>query len=156
MKFSIVTISKIKEKYLLDGVNEYSGRIRRYTELTFFPIKEERLTKGAREESILQKEGKRLIEIVPRDGPWVALDRLGKGMSSLQHFEFINAQARKGVKRLTYLIGGPLGLAKEVLDRSDKLLSLSPMTFTHEMTALFLLEQIYRYLNFSAGEKYHK
>jgi 23S rRNA (pseudouridine1915-N3)-methyltransferase len=156
MKFLIVTIGNIKKNFIQKGVQEYSRRIGHYTELSFFPVKEERITKGASEPLIIQKEGERILAKVPRDGPWVALDRQGKEMNSLQHFDFINAQAQKGIKKMVYLIGGPLGLSKEVLDQSNQILCLSRMTLTHELSALFLIEQIYRYVNFMSGEKYHK
>jgi 23S rRNA (pseudouridine1915-N3)-methyltransferase len=156
MKFVIVTIGKIKEDFILQGVREYCGRIDRYADLAFYPVKEERLVKGLPESLVLQKEAERLLAKVPRDGLWVALDRRGQEMNSRQHFDFLETQAREGVKKIYYLIGGPLGLSREVLKRSDRLLALSQMTLTHEMSALFLVEQIYRYLNFISGEKYHK
>ena len=156
MKFTIVTIGKIRENFIAEGIKEYQGRISRYTQLNLVPIKEERLTKGVTENLILQKEGRRVLSKIPRDGLWVALDRQGKETSSLNHFDFLNAQTKLGVRKIYYLIGGPLGLAPEVLSQADKVLALSRMTLTHEMSALFLMEQIYRYLNFMAGEKYHK
>ncbi len=156
MKFVIVTIGKIKEDFILKGVKEYSDRIDRYAHLAFIPVKEERLVKGVSESMVLQKEGERILDKIPHDGLWMALERQGQEMNSRQHFDFLETQARTGVKKIYYLIGGPLGLSKEVLNQSDRLLSLSRMTLTHEMSALFLIEQIYRYLNFTAGEKYHK
>ncbi|MFH0787765.1 MAG: 23S rRNA (pseudouridine(1915)-N(3))-methyltransferase RlmH [Pseudomonadota bacterium] len=186
MKFIIVTIGKIKENFIQKGVLEYSRRISHYTELSFFPIKpscpaegrdttkhgnkasrrlnlkpyfrtkEERITKGVSESWIVQKEGERILTKVPRDGLWVALERQGQEMDSLQHFDFINSQAQKGFKKIVYLIGGPLGLSKEVLNHANQVLCLSRMTLTHELSALFLIEQIYRYVNFMSGEKYHK
>ncbi len=156
MKFIIVTIGKIKENFIYEGVKEYLPRINRYTQLDLLPVKEEKMTSGVKEAQILFKEGKRIISKVPRDGLWVALDRQGQEMSSLKHFDFLNAQVKHGAKKIYYLIGGPLGLSPEVLKQAYTILSLSRLTLTHEMTALFLLEQIYRYLNFMAGEKYHK
>ena len=156
MKFTVVTIGKIKENFIAEGIKEYHGRINRYTQLNLISVKEERMTKGSTENLILQKEGKRVLSKIARDGLWVALDRLGKETSSLSHFDFLNAQAKLGVRKIYYLIGGPLGLSQGVLSQADKVLSLSRMTLTHEMSALFLMEQIYRYLNFMAGEKYHK
>ncbi len=156
MKFVIVTIGKIKENFIQKGVLEYSRRISHYTELSFFPIKEERITKGVSESWIVQKEGERILTKVPRDGLWVALERQGQEMDSLEHFDFINSQAQKGFKKIVYLIGGPLGLSKEVLNHANQVLCLSRMTLTHELSALFLIEQIYRYVNFMSGEKYHK
>jgi 23S rRNA (pseudouridine1915-N3)-methyltransferase len=156
MKFLIATTGKIKEDFIKKGVQEYSRRINHYTELSFLPIKEERIGKGASEPLIIQKEGERILTKAPRDGLWVALERHGQEMNSLQHFDFINTQAKKGIKKLIYLIGGPLGLSKEVLGQSSQILCLSRMTLTHELSALFLIEQIYRYVNFMSGEKYHK
>lgn len=156
MKFVIVTIGKIKENFIKKGVLEYSRRIGHYTELSFFPIKEERITKGVSEPWVIQKEGERILAKVPQDGLWVALERRGQEMDSLQHFNFINTQAQKGFKKIVYLIGGPLGLSKEVLNQANQVLCLSKMTLTHELSALFLIEQIYRYVNFMSGEKYHK
>jgi 23S rRNA (pseudouridine1915-N3)-methyltransferase len=156
MKFYLITVGKIRESFILEGVNEYSRRIRHYTDLILFPVKEERIAKGVKESMVLQKEGKRILHAIPHDGLCVALDRMGKGMNSLEHFHFLNTHIQKGLKKIIYLIGGPLGLSREILDHSDQLLSLSPMTLTHEMSTLLLLEQIYRYHSFMAGEKYHK
>ena len=156
LKFVIVKIGKIKEYFILKGVKEYSDRIDRYARLTFFPIREERLVKGISKSMVLQKEGERLLSKIPHDGLWIALERQGQEMNSRQHFDFLEVQAKSGVKKIYYLIGSPLGLSEKVLNQADRLLSLSRMTLTHEMSALFLVEQIYRYLNFMAGEKYHK
>jgi 23S rRNA (pseudouridine1915-N3)-methyltransferase len=156
MKFVIVTVGKIKQNFIFNGITDFNKRINKYTNLIFYPVQEERLTKGTTDSLILQKEGERILAKVPRDGLWVALDRQGQEMSSLEHFDFLNRQVQRGVKKIYYLIGGPLGLSQEVMDQSTRSLSLSRMTLTHEMSALFLIEQLYRYLNFMAGEKYHK
>jgi 23S rRNA (pseudouridine1915-N3)-methyltransferase len=156
MKFTIVTIGKIRRSYIVEGIKDYHRRINRYTQMDLFPVKEERMTTGVIETLLLQKEGKRILQKIPHDGLWVALDRRGQEMSSRNHFDFLNAQARLGVSKIYYLIGGPLGFSPELLDQADKILSLSRMTLPHEMSALLLTEQIYRYLNFMAGEKYHK
>lgn len=156
MKFTIVTVGKIRENFILEGIKDYHKRINRYTQLDLFPVKEEKITPRATEDLILQKEGKRILDKIPRDGYWVVLDRQGQEMSSQNHFDFLNAQSKLGVKKIYYLIGGPLGFSPEVLEKADKVLSLSRLTFPHEMSVLLLTEQLYRYLNFMAGEKYHK
>jgi 23S rRNA (pseudouridine1915-N3)-methyltransferase len=156
MKFVIVIVGKIKKKFIINGINEFKDRVDRYSRLVFLPVQEEPLVKGLTDELILQKEGERILAKVPRDGLWVALDRLGQEMNSMEHFSFLNAQVQKGLKKIYYLIGGPVGLSQAVLNQAHHRLSLSRMTLTHEMSALFLIEQIYRYLNFTAGEKYHK
>jgi 23S rRNA (pseudouridine1915-N3)-methyltransferase len=156
MKFTIVTIGKIRGSYIVEGIKDYHRRINRYTQMDLFPIKEERMTTGVTETLILQKEGKRILQKIPHDGLWVALDRRGQEMSSRNHFDFLNAQAKLGVSKIYYLIGGPLGFSSELLEQADEILSLSRMTLPHEMSALLLIEQIYRYLNYMAGEKYHR
>jgi 23S rRNA (pseudouridine1915-N3)-methyltransferase len=156
MKYVIVTVGKIKKNFILNGVAEFEERISRYGDLLICPIQEERLVKGMSESLIRQKEGERILTKIPKDGLWVALDRQGQEMDSLQHFDFLNTQIQKGMKKIYYLIGGPLGLSPAVLGQASHCLSLSRMTMTHEMSALFLIEQLYRYLNFMAGEKYHK
>jgi 23S rRNA (pseudouridine1915-N3)-methyltransferase len=156
MKFIVVTVGKIKKNFILKGATEFKDRIGRYSDLAFLAVQEEPLLKGVPEALILQKEGARILAKIPRDGLWVALDRQGQEMDSQEHFAFLNAQVQKGLKKIYYLIGGPLGLSPAVLSQANHRLSLSRMTLTHEMSALFLVEQIYRYLNFMAGEKYHK
>jgi 23S rRNA (pseudouridine1915-N3)-methyltransferase len=156
MNFVIVTVGKINKNFIKNGIDEFKDRIGRYSRLVFLPVQEEPLVKGLTDELILQKEGERILAKVPRDGLWVALDRQGQEMDSMEHFSFLNAQVQKGLKKIYYLIGGPVGLSQAVLNQAHQRLSLSRMTLTHEMSALFLIEQIYRYLNFTAGEKYHK
>jgi 23S rRNA (pseudouridine1915-N3)-methyltransferase len=156
MQYIIVTVGKIKNNFILDGIKDFQERIGRYADLAFSSVKEERLVKGTSEILVIQKEGERILGKIPRDGLWVALDRRGREMDSKEHFAFLNTQIQKGLKKIYYLIGGPLGLSPEVMSQANHCLSLSRMTLTHEMSALFLIEQIYRYLNFMAGEKYHK
>ena len=156
MKLQLVIVGKLKEDFIVSGVQEYLKRINRYAELTILPVKEERITKGVHEARIIDKEGERILKKIPENGFWVALDRMGREMDSRQHFDFLKIHQEKGTKKMVYVIGGPLGLSGEVLNRASLVLSLSRLTLNHEMTSLVLLEQLYRYLNFAAGEKYHK
>ena len=156
IKLQLIIVGKLKENFIISGVQEYLKRINRYAELTILPVKEERITKGAHEARIKEKEGERILKKIPENGFWVALDRMGREMDSRQHFDFLKVHQEKGTKKMAYIIGGPLGLSGEVLNRAPMVLSLSRMTLNHEMSSLVLLEQLYRYLNFAAGEKYHK
>ena len=156
MKQVLVTFGKIKEPFIRDGVKEYLHRIRRYGEVELISLKEEKITGDQTESWIKDRQGKRLLRQVPRDGLWVALDRTGMGLDSRQFFAFIQDRRERGVKKIYYLIGGPLGLSPEVLGQADLLLSLSPLTYTHELAILILTEQIYRFFTFISGEKYHK
>lgn len=156
MLFTIVTIGKLKIPFIIDGVHEYQRRINRYAQISFLFIKEEKIYGGGNEAQVLEREGKRILARLPHDGIWIALDRKGWEWSSEEHFSFLEDQANRGVKKIYYIIGGPLGLAEEILSKADHVLSLSRMTLPHEMATLFIVEQIYRYLNHKAGEKYHK
>ena len=156
MKFAIVTIGKPKESFIIEGIRYYHERINKYAQLNLLSVKDEKISSRATEKQILEKEGKRILNKIPRDGYWVVLDRLGEEMSSQNHFDFLNAQSNRGVKKIYYFLGGPLGFSKEMFVKADKVLSLSRLTFPHEMSVLLLVEQLYRYLNFMAGEKYHK
>ena len=103
MKFIIVTTGKIKEDFILKGVKEYRDRIDRYAHLAFLPVKEERLVKGLSEPMVLQKEGVRILNKIPHDGLWIALERRGQEMNSRQHFDFLDTQARnRGKKDLLF------------------------------------------------------
>ncbi|MEW6185449.1 MAG: 23S rRNA (pseudouridine(1915)-N(3))-methyltransferase RlmH [Thermodesulfobacteriota bacterium] len=156
MNFTVVTVGKINKDFILDGINNYYKRINHYKKIELLYVREERIAPKITTKLILRKEGNRILEKVPKDGLWLSLDRKGREMSSEEHFEFLNAQAKRGLKKLYYIIGGPLGLSSEVLGQCDERLSLSRMTFPHELCVLLLLEQLYRYVNFMAGEKYHK
>ena len=103
-----------------------------------------------------EEEGKVLLEQVPAGWLKVALDPGGKLVSSEELAEKITGWENRSVKGISYLIGGPLGLSAEVMRSADLTLSLSRMTFTHDMTRLILIEQIYRAYTIKAGEKYHK
>lgn len=111
----------------------------------------------AEEKKAMQEEGRAIIErLKGRSGPVVALDRLGKSLDSPQIGEWLNRMVLEGRTELAFVIGGPLGLAPEVLERAEMSLSFSKMTFPHQMMRVILLEQIYRGFRIMHGEPYHK
>ena len=111
----------------------------------------------AEEKKAMQEEGRAIIEkLKGHSGPAVALDRLGKSLDSLQMGEWLNRMVLESRTELAFVIGGPLGLASEVLERADMSLSFSKMTFPHQMMRVILLEQIYRGFRIMHGEPYHK
>jgi 23S rRNA (pseudouridine1915-N3)-methyltransferase len=156
VKQLLVTFGKIREPYVRDGLKEYLKRIRRYGPIDLVSLKEEKIDGNQTDFWIREREGKRLLRQVPRNGVWVGLERTGRGMDSLEFFSFLQRRRDQGAKTIYYLIGGPLGLSPEVLRQADVLLSLSPLTYTHELAALILAEQIYRFFTYIAGKKYHK
>jgi len=131
-------------------------RLQSYAQVEWIEVKPVRMTKGRPEEEILRLEGQALIR---KRGPkdyLVALDRTGRQYGSEEFAGRLENVALNAGGGITFMIGGPLGLSGDVLAESDEILSLSTFTFTHEMSRVLLLEQIYRAFTILKGEKYHK
>ncbi len=131
-------------------------RLQSYAQVEWIEVKPVRMTKGRPEEEILHLEGQALIR---KRGPkdyLVALDRTGRQYGSEEFAGRLEKVALNAGGGITFMIGGPLGLSGDVLAESDEILSLSRFTFTHEMSRVLLLEQIYRAFTILKGEKYHK
>lgn len=153
MKHQILLLGKIKDSYIEEGVLEFSKRLKHYANFELKYLK----TKGRKGSQLsTEAEGKILLENVPQGALIVALDIKGKMLSSEQLAQQIMNWENTNTKNICYLIGGPLGLSSEVLDKAHLKLSFSKMTFTHDMVRLLLIEQLYRAYTIKAGEKYHK
>jgi 23S rRNA (pseudouridine1915-N3)-methyltransferase len=155
LRFEILFLGKTKETYLAAGIAEYAKRLARYTAADIRTLKEKRIKKGESENVLIEKDSEILLQSV-QGSYLVCLDRTGRQMDSLELAAQVERWEMQGQKKITFVIGGPLGLAPAILTKADLVLSLSPMTFTHEMTRLLLLEQLYRACTIKAGEKYHK
>ena len=155
MKLDLLLLGKTKAAYIEQGIQDYSGRLRHYVDLSLTPLKVKK-KKGWTEEQERQEEGRVLLAAVPRAAVKVVLDSSGKQLSSAELADRISRWEQEGRKQVSFLIGGPTGHSPDVLQQADILLSLSRMTFTHDMVRLFLLEQLYRAYTIKAGEKYHK
>ena len=159
MKITLVTVGKIKEKYLEQAIAEYSKRLARYCKLEILQVADEKTPEGASaavEEQIKEKEGERILSQV-REGSFViALAIGGKMMSSEERAQKMDRLAVEGTSQITFIIGGSLGLSRKVLERADFLLSFSKMTFPHQLMRVILLEQIYRSYRIITGQPYHK
>ncbi|KAB2891915.1 MAG: 23S rRNA (pseudouridine(1915)-N(3))-methyltransferase RlmH [Desulfobulbaceae bacterium] len=148
-------LGKTKDPALGAGIDDYCRRLRHYTTLSLKTLREPARTR-AREEDLTLDEGRLLLKNLPAGALAVVLDAGGGQYTSEQFAGLISSWEQKGIKQVSYLIGGPSGHSPEVLRRADLLLSLSKMTFTHDMVRLLLLEQLYRAYTIKAGEKYHK
>ena len=159
MKITLVTVGKIKEKYLEQAIAEYRKRLARYCKLEILQVADEKTPEGASaavEEQIKEKETERILSQV-RDGSFViALAIEGKMMSSEELAQKMDRLAVEGTSQITFIIGGSLGLSRKVLERADFLLSFSKMTFPHQLMRVILLEQIYRSYRIITGQPYHK
>jgi 23S rRNA (pseudouridine1915-N3)-methyltransferase len=159
MRITVLTVGKIKEKYLRDGIAEYAKRLGRYCKLELVEVADEKTpdrASAAEELQIKNTEGERLQRYI-REGDYViALAIDGKMLDSVELSEKIEKLGVQGQSSLVFVIGGSLGLSDEVLRRADYKLSFSRMTFPHQLMRMILLEQIYRSYRIMHGEPYHK
>ena len=152
MKITLITVGKIKEKYLRDAIAEYSKRLSRYCKLEIIEVSASDVV----ENTIRDKEAERIMKYVKEDAYVITLEINGKLLSSEELSAKINQLGIQGTSHITFIIGGSIGLGKEVLARSDYALSFSKMTFPHQLMRVILLEQIYRSYRIINGEPYHK
>ena len=159
MKITLITVGKIKEKYLRDAIAEYSKRLSRYCRLEILEVADEKTPDQASEvveKSIRDKEGERILKHIRDDMYVITLEIGGKMLSSEELAEKIESLGIQGKSSIAFVIGGSIGLGEAVLKRSDYALSFSKMTFPHQLMRVILLEQVYRSYRIINGEPYHK
>ncbi|WP_409303508.1 23S rRNA (pseudouridine(1915)-N(3))-methyltransferase RlmH [Peribacillus sp. SCS-155] len=159
MNITIITVGKLKEKYLKQGIDEYLKRLGAYAKVEIIELSDEKAPETLSDiemEQIKQKEGERILARISGDTHVVALAIEGKMKSSEELAETIDKLATYGKSKVAFIIGGSLGLSKEVMNRADDTLSFSKMTFPHQLMRLILVEQIYRAFRINRGEPYHK
>ncbi|HMM69210.1 23S rRNA (pseudouridine(1915)-N(3))-methyltransferase RlmH [Gudongella oleilytica] len=159
MNIDIAVVGKIKEKYLAEGIMEYSKRLGRYCSLRILEVEDEKTpeTMSYKEmEEAKRREGERLLSKIPDQALVIALSIDGKQLSSEELSEKISDLMVRGTSHIVFVIGGSLGLSDEILARSQMKLSFSRMTFPHQMMRMILLEQIYRAFRIIKNEPYHK
>ncbi len=158
MKFTILTVGKLKEKYLRDGVDEFVKRVRPYGGIQIIEIGEAKIgdkpNDAERQEAVLE-EGRKLLKLVPPKSYFVLLDVYGKTQSSEVLAQKIATLEVDGISEMCFVIGGAFGVSEELRKQADFKLSFSPMTFTHQMIRLLLVEQIYRACKINRHEPYH-
>ena len=159
MKIILPLLGKTREQYLAAGIDDFAGRLRRFAQLELPLLKEKK--NATKEDTARQQneEGQLLLGSVPQSGGaarGVALAPAGQQLSSEELAELLSRWEDQGVREIAFLIGGPTGLALELILKTDYVLSLSRMTFTHEMARLLVLEQLYRAFSIKAGTGYHK
>ncbi|MEH7251936.1 23S rRNA (pseudouridine(1915)-N(3))-methyltransferase RlmH [Neobacillus niacini] len=159
MNISIVTVGKLKEKYLKMGIDEYLKRLNSYAKVEVIEVADEKAPEELSEMEMLQvkqKEGERILAKISQDTYVFALAINGKMQSSEELADTLDKLATYGKSKIAFIIGGSLGLSEEVLKRSNEKLSFSKMTFPHQLMKLILVEQIYRAYRINRGEPYHK
>ncbi|MBG9446276.1 23S rRNA (pseudouridine(1915)-N(3))-methyltransferase RlmH [Cytobacillus firmus] len=159
MNISIITVGKLKEKYLKQGIDEYLKRLSAYAKMDIIEVPDEKAPEELSETEMIQvkqKEGERILAKIHPDAHVIALAIEGKMKSSEELADTLDKLATYGKSKIAFVIGGSLGLSQEVLQRADEKLSFSKMTFPHQLMKLILLEQIYRAFRINRGEPYHK
>mgnify|MGYP005839793901 CR=1 FL=1 len=159
MRLTIVAVGKLKEKYLKDAISEYSKRLSRFCELEIVEVEDEQAPdniSAAQEAQLKKKEADRIIKRVRDGSVLVVLDVKGERLSSEGFAEKLRSFFISGKSHVTFVIGGSLGIDKELLQRADVRYSMSDLTFPHQLARLILVEQVFRAFKINNGETYHK
>lgn len=157
MQIHLITVGKLKEKWLRDAYDEYDKRLQRYCRLTLTELPEVRLSESPSEAetaAALRQEGQTILHACR--GKIIALCIEGKLRSSEEFSEMLDSAAVSGDSTVSFVIGSSFGLSDEVKKAADMRFSMSPMTFTHQIARVLLMEQLYRAFQISTGGKYHK
>ncbi len=159
LKITLITVGKIKEKYLRMAIDEYSKRLSRYCKLEIIEVADEQTKEGASEavcNQIKEKEAARILKYVKEDAFVITLEILGKMLDSVSLAQKIESIGVSGCGHIIFVIGGSLGLHDCISQRADLKLSFSKLTFPHQLMRVILLEQIYRSYRIIQNEPYHK
>lgn len=159
MKIKIVCVGKLKEKYLVEGVNEYLKRLKGYAKVEVYEVADEKIPSHpslADEMLVKTKEGRRVLDKIKQDDYMILLDVKGDNLNSEEFAGHIEECMINGKSSIAFVIGGSLGHCSEVYDRANYKLSFSEMTFPHQLMRLMLVEQIYRCFKIIHKETYHK
>lgn len=159
MKVKIICIGKLKEKYLVAGVNEYLKRLQAYTKVEVYELSDESIPDNcslATETIIKAKEGRKILDKIKQDDYVILLDVAGKQIDSVELSKQMEDCMISGKSTIDFVIGGSLGHGQEIIDRANFRLSFSKMTFPHQLMRLVLVEQIYRGFKIMKNEAYHK
>lgn len=155
MKITLISISKTTEKYLQEGIAIYENRLQHYCKFQRIEIPDLKNSKNLSFEQQKQKEAELLLSKITNTDFVVLLDENGKEFSSLQFSKEISKWQNQSISSVVFLIGGPYGFDKSVYDRANLKISLSKLTFSHQMVRLFFIEQLYRAYTILKGEPYH-
>jgi len=155
MKVTLLVVGKTDESYLLEGIDRYANRIKHYINFNIVVIPDVKRKKSTTEINQKQMEGELILLKVPRRAEMHVFDEKGKTCTSREFAIFLQKKMNQGLKELVFVIGGPYGFSESVYEKSASKISLSKMTFSHQMARLLCVEQLYRALTILQGEPYH-
>ena len=154
MQLTLITVGKCKNAGFQQAAQDYIKRLGHYASFQEIQVKEEKSVGNPKEG--IHKEGLRLLQAIPQNATVIGLDPAGKHCTSESLAQTLSNMAIRSQSRVAFLIGGAFGLSPDVQKKADWCLSLSKMTFPHEMARVILLEQLYRAFTIIRGEQYHK
>jgi 23S rRNA (pseudouridine1915-N3)-methyltransferase len=155
MKIVLLTIGKTSEKYLIEGIAQYQKRLKHYTQFEMLDILNIKNAKNFSNAELMKKEGELILKQLQSSDHLVLLDDKGKDFTSPKFSEKLQSWMLSGKKRLVFVVGGAYGFSEDIYARENEKLSLSKMTFSHQMVRLFFVEQIYRGYTILNNEPYH-
>lgn len=155
MKITLLTIGKTDDKYIIEGIEKYVKRLKHYISYTIIEIPDLKNTKSLSTDQQKAKEAELLRKHIGQGDFVILLDERGKEYTSVQFATFLNKKMVSGLQNLVFIVGGPYGFDQTIYDLAGDKLSLSKMTFSHQMIRLFFTEQIYRAFTILKGEPYH-
>jgi len=155
MKIAVMAVGRTSADYLRKGIDMYLARLRHYIPVDVVVVGDVKATRSLPEEQQKEAEGRALLAALRPGDRVVLLDERGEALTSRQFADRIGRRMSAGQKRLVFIVGGPYGFSADVYSRADARLSLSAMTFSHEMVRLFFVEQLYRAMTILRGEPYH-
>ena len=155
MKIVLLCIGKTSEKYLIDGITQYQNRLKHYADFEMLEILNVKNVKNLSIAELIKKEGVLILKKLHKSDHLVLLDDKGKDFTSSKFSTKLQSWMLSGKKRLIFVIGGAYGFSQDVYNRGDEKISLSKMTFSHQMVRLFFVEQIYRGYTILNNEPYH-
>lgn len=155
MKIAIVQVGKTNEKHVSEGIDIYSSRIRKYSDFEIITVPDLKNTRNMPGLEQKAKEGNKILQSVGSDDYVVLLDERGKELRTIEFSEWLEKKITGSVKRIVFIIGGAWGFSEEVYSRADFRLSLSKMTFPHQLVRLLFTEQLYRAFTIIKREPYH-
>lgn len=155
MKITLMCIGKTRDSLFTEGIKRYTDRISHYIGFEFACLPDVKGAGKISEQQQKEREGELMLSMLQPSDFVVLLDERGKILTSREFAQSIEQRMSSGLKRLVYVVGGPYGFSPEMYARANAKLSLSKMTFSHEMVRLFFVEQIYRAMTILRGEPYH-
>jgi 23S rRNA (pseudouridine1915-N3)-methyltransferase len=155
MKITLLVVGKTEDKYLIEGIEKYLNRLKHYIGFNLLVIPDIKNTKNLTEAQQKSKEGELILKQISNLDMVILMDEKGKKYTSVKFSDYLNKQMIGSVQQLTFVIGGPYGFDDSVYKRANGTISLSDMTFSHQMVRLFFVEQLYRAFSILKGEPYH-